>query len=63
MSRPPPIFRQHDITRAIKGVAQAGVSVAAVKVDRDGAIVITTSAPKESDTPLDAWMQKHAHQA
>jgi hypothetical protein len=35
MSRRPCVFRQRDVTKAVKAVVAAGVVVAKVEVDRD----------------------------
>lgn len=45
MSRGPYRFRQREVTRAIKAARAAGVEIGAVKVDRDGAIVILPRSP------------------
>jgi len=43
MSRGPSIFRQSDVTRAIKGAAAAGVDIARIaRIDKAGKIVIIT---------------------
>jgi hypothetical protein len=44
MSRAPSIFKQRDITRAIKGAAAAGVNIAQIEIATDGRIVIIISA-------------------
>jgi hypothetical protein len=44
MSRRPCIFRQRDVTKAVKGVAAAGVPVAKVEVDNTGKIVVVVGA-------------------
>lgn len=38
-----PIFRQRDITRAVKGVTAAGVAVDRVEIDSDRRIVVVAS--------------------
>jgi hypothetical protein len=40
MSRGPQTFRQRDLTRAVRAVAAAGMSVAKVMVDKNGRIVV-----------------------
>jgi hypothetical protein len=47
MARAPSTFRQHDVTRAIRAAAAAGVKVARVEIDRDGKIVIVTADEHE----------------
>jgi hypothetical protein len=48
MSRQPCVFRQRDVTRAVKAVAAAGVAVAKVEVDRDGKIVVVVGEPSQN---------------
>ena len=43
MSRAPAIFRQGDVTRAIRAVTAAGQTVARVEIAKDGRIVIVTA--------------------
>ncbi len=40
----PAIFKQSDVTRAVKGVQAAGLAIGAVKIDTRGEIVILTDA-------------------
>jgi hypothetical protein len=44
MVRAPSIFRQQDITRAIKGATKAGVNIARIEIAKDGRIVIIPAA-------------------
>jgi hypothetical protein len=44
MARTPSIFRQRDLTRAVRAVLAAGVQVARVEIDRGGKIVIVTGS-------------------
>ena len=59
MGRGPSIFKQGDVTRAIKGARAAGVEVGRVEVDLgDGKIVIVAGGLKEKndkaeDTPAE----------
>jgi hypothetical protein len=48
MSRRPCVFRQRDMTRAVKGVTAAGVTVAKVQVDKDGKIVVVVGAASQN---------------
>jgi hypothetical protein len=48
MSRRPCIFRQRDVTRAVKAVAAAGATVAKVEVDKDGKIVVVVGEPSQN---------------
>lgn len=56
-------FRQSQVTRAIKGVVAAGVSIRQVEVETDGRIVIVASDGEESQaedlTPLEKWKANH----
>lgn len=47
-------FKQVDVTRAAKGVTQAGLPVAKIEIDRDGKIVITVQG-SHSDTAANDW--------
>jgi hypothetical protein len=58
MARDPRGFRQYDVTRAIRGVAAAGVDVSRVRVEvgDDGKIVVIAGDQSASDDrALDAW--------
>jgi len=48
MSRSPLAFRQTDVTRAIKAVQAAGVSVASVEVDKAGKIIVIAGKPSDN---------------
>lgn len=43
--RRPPRFSQRDLARAIKTFVQAGLQVAAVRIEADGALVIVPGTP------------------
>jgi hypothetical protein len=47
MPRAPAIFRQGDVTRAVRAVVAAGQAVARVGIDPDGKIVILTTGEPE----------------
>jgi len=55
MARAPSIFKQGDVTRAVKGVVAAGVEIARVEIDPTGKIVIQlgNGAAKEQAAPDD----------
>ena len=44
MAKGPSTFRQHDVMKAIKGAAAAGVNIARIEIARDGRIVIIAAA-------------------
>ncbi len=66
MPRSPITFRQIDLTRAIRGVRDAGVDVARAEITKDGKIIIVvgeagnTSSNAEStpDDELERWRRK-----
>jgi hypothetical protein len=64
MSRPS-VFRQQDVTRALRAATAAGPSVVGYEVDpTTGKIHVNTGAPTEKDTgaaDLDRWLAKHGH--
>jgi hypothetical protein len=41
------MFRQTDLTRALRGARAAGVEVAQVEIDKDGRIIVVAAKPKE----------------
>jgi len=65
MSRAPLSFKQRDLTRALKAVEAAGLTVARAEVDKDGKIVIVPGRPEAGgeQNELDAWINKHASAA
>jgi hypothetical protein len=48
MSRRPCIFKQRDVSKAVRAIVAAGVQIERVEVDRDGKIVIVTGKQLES---------------
>jgi hypothetical protein len=46
MARAPSIFRQQDVTKAIRATKAADVDIARIEIDRAGKIVIITGAPE-----------------
>ena len=55
MSRGPQTFRQRDVTKAVKGALATGVPVASVRVDKDGAIVVTFGDPEKTKSDRNEW--------
>jgi hypothetical protein len=50
MSRGKQIFKQADVTKALKGTVNAGLPVQRVEIDRDGKIIVFTGKqPKYSE--------------
>ena len=49
MTRPPSTFRQQDVTRAVKAVTAAGVTIARVEIDKAGKITIITASEQGSN--------------
>lgn len=48
MGRGPQTFRARDVTRAVKAVTKAGVSVARVMIDKDGNIAVIAGKAAET---------------
>lgn len=64
MSRPS-VFRQQDVTRALRAAISAGLQVSGYEVDpATGKIVVNTGPQSGKDTgssDLDRWLSKHGH--
>jgi hypothetical protein len=57
VSRGPLPFRQTDMTRAVRAVAAAGLTVQRVEVDKAGKIVVVVGEPGKAEavTPSNSW--------
>jgi hypothetical protein len=56
MSRGPQTFRARDVTKAVKAVSAAGMSVAKVEVDKAGKIIVVVGEQGKADAPTDnSW--------
>jgi hypothetical protein len=55
MSRAPAIFRQGDVTRAVRAVVAAGQAVARVEIDPDGKIAIITANGEVERKEENSW--------
>jgi hypothetical protein len=54
MTRSPNIFRQTDLTRAIKGARNAGVEVARAEIATDGKITLVIGDTSDGKTGLES---------
>jgi len=62
MPRRPATVTQDDVTRAVKGVAAAGISIARVEIGKDGAIVVVTqqsAGTEDAKNDLDRWLDQN----
>jgi hypothetical protein len=61
MTTRPVTFKQHDVSRALKGAAAAGLEVGRIEIDPSGKIVIIfkgdKGAPAESTSEWDSVLQ------
>jgi hypothetical protein len=48
LSRRPCIFRQTDLTRALRGARAAGIEIQRFEINRDGKIVVVAGKLRES---------------
>jgi hypothetical protein len=55
MARVPAIFRQADVTRAVRAVTAAGQVVARVELDPNGKIVIVTADGEAERREENSW--------
>jgi hypothetical protein len=56
MSRGAQTFRQGDVTKALKGAVNAGLSVKRVEIDKkSGNIILFTGAPGEPPASANEW--------
>jgi hypothetical protein len=51
VSRRPCIFKQTDLTRALKGARAAGMEIARVEIESDGRIVVVPGMPEAEPKP------------
>jgi hypothetical protein len=69
MSKAQWAFRPSDVTRAIKAITKAGLSVSAVRINPQGQIEVEMAQrpAQDSKSDLDSWLAKrggyHAHSA
>lgn len=63
MARGPAIFKQADVTRALRGTVAAGVEVARIEIDvhTGNIIILTPCASSAPVAPYDRWKaESHA---
>ncbi len=54
MSRTPLLFKESDVTRAVKAVRKAGLDVAQVKISPDGQIVVIVKSDDGEDRMVES---------
>lgn len=55
MSKGQQTFKQADVTKAVKGAVNAGLSVRCVEIDRQGKIVVIAGEPLPSAATRNEW--------
>jgi hypothetical protein len=55
MSRGAQTFKQGDVTKALKGAVNAGLSVKRVEIDRNGKIIVITGDRAQSALSGNEW--------
>ena len=55
MSHGPARFRQKDLAKALKAVAAAGMAVAEIKVDKDGARIVVAGEAGKDVVEANEW--------
>ncbi len=64
MAKRPALFKQTDLTRAVKAVREAGEAVGGVEIMPDGRIrVLVGTKATPAETELDAWMKRQDRHA
>ena len=61
-NRRPCVFRQRDVTKAVRAVAAAGMQIDRVEVDKTGKIVIVTGkdlGDSSNNSPANEWDEKY----
>ncbi len=53
MPRGPGVFKQSDVTRALRGAVNAGIDVGRFEIAKDGRIIVVASSAMSSSAPLD----------
>lgn len=59
MPSPRTAIKQADITRTVKAVVAAGLSVVRVEVEGGKLVVITNQDVQADSSPLESWRAKH----
>lgn len=60
MPRRPPLLRERDVVKVLKGAKAAGVEIARIEIEPAGKIVLVAIADSnELLSPLEKWKQTH----
>jgi hypothetical protein len=55
MARSAAVFRQSDVTKALKAAVAGGIKVARIEIDRAGKIVLVTGENKDAVQSENEW--------
>lgn len=63
MANQPALFKQADVSRALKGAMASGLEVSGFKIDREGSIIVelgSTAKQEETDNGWDVVLDENS---